>query len=179
MTDEAAGREGGDVPWLDPEQLRAWMCLVGMVEGLQGALDAQLKRDAGVNRFEYMVLVGLSDSPDRTMAMSKLALFATGSLSRLSHAVNRLAAQGWVERQATGTGRQIDIRLTDDGAARLEEIAPGHVREARRLVVDVLDRRQLVELGRSARAILGAVNPAFAAALDEVSEELAARAAQG
>ena len=178
MADEEHA-DDGQVPWLDAEQLRAWICLVGMVEGLQAALDAQLKRDAGVNRFEYMVLVGLSDSPDRTMAMSKLALFATGSLSRLSHAVNRLAAQGFVERRAGGTGRQIDVRLTDAGQARLEEIAPGHVREARRLVVDVLSRSELTELGRSARAILGAVNPAFAAAVDEVADEIAARSAPG
>lgn len=177
MADEAHAVEG-QVPWLDAEQLRAWIRLMGMIEGLQAALDAQLKRDAGVNRFEYMVLVGLSDSPGRTMAMSRLALFATGSLSRLSHAVNRLAAQGWVERRAGGTGRQIDVRLTDAGLARLEEIAPGHVREARRLVVDVLGRSELIGLGRSARAILGAVNPAFAAAVDEVTGEIDSRAAQ-
>lgn len=37
--------------------------------------------------------------------------------------------------------------------ARLEEISPSHVREARRLVVDVLTPEQLATLGEAARAI--------------------------
>lgn len=164
-----------EVPWLDLEQLWAWMHLVAMVEALPAALDAQLKRDAGINRFEYMILVGLSDSPDRTMAMSQLALAATGSLSRLSHAVSRLASKGWVERQAAGTGRQMDVRLTDTGLARLQEIAPGHVREARRLVVDVLGRDELAALGRAARTVLQAVSPEFVVALDETHQRMSAR----
>lgn len=171
MADEV---DTDEVPWLDHDQLHAWMYLVALVEALPAALDAQLKRDAGLNRFEYMILVGLSDSPDRTMAMSRLALAATGSLSRLSHAVSRLASKGWVERQAAA-GRQIDVRLTDTGFARLQEIAPGHVREARRLVVDVLGRDELVALGRSARAVLQTVSPEFAAGLEESHQRMAAR----
>lgn len=170
MADEV---HADDVPWLDHDELRAWMYLVALVEALPAALDAQLKRDAGLNRFEYMILVGLSDSPDRTMAMSQLALAATGSLSRLSHAVSRLESKGWVERRATGTGRQMDVRLTDTGFARLQEIAPGHVREARRLVVDTLPRQDLLALGRSAGAILRTVSPEFAAALEETHERMA------
>lgn len=164
-----------EVPWLDLDQLWAWMHLVAMVEALPAALDAQLKRDAGINRFEYMILVGLSDSPDRTMAMSQLALAATGSLSRLSHAVSRLASKGWVERQAAGTGRQMDVRLTDTGLARLQEIAPGHVREARRLVIDVLGPDELAALGCAARTVLQAVSPEFVVALDETHQRMSAR----
>ncbi len=170
MADEVHADE---VPWLDHEELHAWMHLVALVEALPAALDAQLKRDAGINRFEYMILVGLSESPDRTMAMSQLALAATGSLSRMSHAVSRLASKGWVERRAAGTGRQMDVRLTDTGFARLEEIAPGHVREARRLVVDVLGRDDLLALGRSARSVLQTVSPGFAEALEEAHQRVA------
>jgi len=170
MADEVHAAD--EVPWLDHEQLGAWMYLVAMVEALPAALDAQLKRDAGINRFEYMILVGLSDSPDHTMAMSQLALAATGSLSRLSHAVSRLESKGWVERRPAGTGRQMDVRLTATGLARLQEIAPGHVREARRLVVDVLERDELLALGRSARTVLQTVSPDFVVALEDAHRRM-------
>lgn len=156
-----------DVPWLTPDQLWTWMRLVALIEALPAAIDAQLKRDAGINRFEYMILVGLSDSPEKVMPMSRLALFATGSLSRLSHAVSRLEARGWVERRATGTGRHVDVHLTDAGQEAIVARAPGHVREARRLVADVLDADELAALGRACEKILDAISPEYTGILDE------------
>lgn len=156
MTTDQEGREPGqDVAWLTSEQLRHWRALVALLMTLPPALDAQLKRDAGVNVFEYHVLAGLSDAPDHTLGLSDLAVLAQGSLSRLSHAVTRLERAGWVERRSCADrgGRRTEARLTDAGFARLEEIAPGHVREVRRLVVDLLTPEQLAALGDTARAI--------------------------
>ena len=36
------------------------------------ALDAQLRRDAGISHFEYLVLALLSEAPGRTLRMSEL-----------------------------------------------------------------------------------------------------------
>lgn len=157
------------VPWLSDEQLRDWRALVGLIMTLPPALDAQLKRDAGVNVFEYHVLAGLSEAPQRTLVLSDLAVLAQGSLSRLSHAITRLERAGWVERRACpGQGRRVEARLTDAGMAKLEDIAPGHVREARRLVVDLLTPEQLIVLGEAARAITAAT----LAAAPEVCREI-------
>ncbi len=147
-----------DVPWLSPEQQRDWRALVALFMTLPPAMDAQLKRDAGLNAFEYHVLAALSDAPDRTLVLTDLALLAQGSLSRLSHAITRLERSGWVARRSCADrgGRRTEARLTDAGLARLEEIAPGHVREARRLVVDVLTSEQLAALGDAARVITAA-----------------------
>lgn len=157
-----------DVRWLAPEELRAWLSLMATVETLGAALDGQLRRDAGINHFEYMVIAGLSESPARTMPMSRLALMARGSLSRLSHALGRLEARGWVERDK-GAGRHVDVRLTDEGHAAVVAIAPGHVAEARRLVVDVLGTDDLVTLGALCRRVLEASNPDIARVIDEVA----------
>lgn len=147
----------GDVPWLSPDQQRDWRALVALMTALPAALDAQLKQDAGVNSFEYHVLASLSAAPDRTVVLSDLAAVAQGSLSRLSHAITRLERAGWVERRAcSAVGRRVEARLTDAGWAKLEAVAPGHVREARRLVVDVLTPDQLAALGEAARAITAA-----------------------
>jgi DNA-binding MarR family transcriptional regulator len=129
-----------------------------MLMTLPPALDAQLKRDAGVNAFEYNVLAALSEAPHRTLVLSSLAASSQGSLSRLSHAITRLERAGWVERRSCADrgGRRMEARLTDAGFAKLEDIAPGHVREVRRLVVDLLTPEQLAALGDTARKITAA-----------------------
>ena len=157
------------VPWLDDDEQQDWAALVRLVMTLPAALDAQLKRDAGVNSFEYHLLARLSMTPGRALVLSELAEQAQGSLSRLSHAITRLERAGWVERRACNDrGRRIEARLTDAGMAKLEAIAPGHVREARRLVVDVLTREQLAALGEAARVITDVVT----AGAPESCEEL-------
>jgi len=162
-----------DAPWLSADQLRSWLALTALLETLPAAVDAQLKRDAGINRYEYLVMARLSEEPERTLPMRDLALVAAGSLSRLSHAVDRLERQGWVERRPrTCTPRHTEVVLTDAGLATIVRIAPGHVREARRLVIDNLTDEQTAQLGLIARAILAATAPDVAALLDEGSRRL-------
>ncbi|KQW49307.1 hypothetical protein ASC77_11535 [Nocardioides sp. Root1257] len=149
-----------DEPWLDAEQQRQWRSLVAMLMTLPAALDAQLKRDTGLNMFEYHVLAALSEEPTGALPMSELAVMSRGSRSRLSHAVSRLEGAGWVERRScAGAGLRTAAHLTETGRRKLEESAPGHVREARRLVVDQLSPAQLEALGTTARAILRLTAP--------------------
>ncbi len=138
-----------------------------MLEVLPAALDAQLKRSAGINLFEYNILAGLSDSPTRAIGMSRLSLLTSGSLSRVSHAIERLERRGWVSRMPAGTGRAVDVTLTDAGAEALARMAPGHVEEVRRLVVEPLGQKRFGQLGRRARAVLDAVDPQCGPVLDE------------
>lgn len=171
VPDPSAPSSANDAPWLDAEQLPDWVALVALLATLPAALDTQLKRDSGLNTFEYHVLARLSQSPMRALPMSELATQAQGSPSRLSHAVSRLEQAGWVERrECTEAGRRTAAHLTAAGQRKLEEAAPGHVREVRRLVVDVLTPEQLTALGGAARAIVAAADPAVAERLaDEVA----------
>src|SRR3954447_960384 len=132
------------------------------------AIDAQLKRDSGLNFFEYSILVALARPDAHTMRLSSLALASGGSLSRLSHAISRMEKQGWVTRKVTVTEtRCTEAVLTDEGMALLESAAPGHVREVRRLVVDVLSGEQFGQLGEACRAIVAAASPETAAILTD------------
>jgi DNA-binding MarR family transcriptional regulator len=161
-----------DVPWLDDEQLRDWKALVGLLMTLPPALDAQLKRDTGLNMFEYHVLAALSEAPNGALPMSELAVMSRGSRSRLSHAVSRLESAGWVDRRSCAeAGLRTAAHLTDAGRRKLEESAPGHAREARRLVVDLLTPEQLSSLGSSARAIVQLTAPELA---DRMADDHAA-----
>jgi len=156
----SASSDDDEAPWLSPDQLRDWVALVELLSTLPPAIDAQLKRDAGMNSFEYHILAVLAEAPDRTLILSDLAALSQGSLSRLSHAITRLERSGWVERRSCTVrgGRRAEAWLTDAGLAKLEETAPGHVREVRRLVVDVLTPRQFAALADAARTINAALS---------------------
>ena len=161
-----------DIPWLDPHQLRDWKWLMALLMTLPSTLDGQLKRDAGLNTFEYLILAGLSEAPGRALPLSSLAAFAQGSLSRLSHAVSRLEEQGWVERRACQeAGRRSEAVMTEAGWLKIQQTAPGHVREVRRLVVDTLTADQLRILGESAHQVLLAIDPRLAEGLTDETRE--------
>lgn len=153
-----------DVPWLSTDELRSWIAFSAMIESLQAAVDAQLKRDAGLNAFEYQVMAGLSDAAGGAIRMSDLAAFASGSPSRLSHAVARLEKQGYVERRpAADDPRSVEAVLTDAGRRKMRVSAPAHVREVRRLLVDVLTPAQMQQLGRISLKVLDVTAPHTAA----------------
>jgi DNA-binding MarR family transcriptional regulator len=163
VTDDS---EAQGVRWLSHEQQYDWRSLIALVMMLPVSLDAQLKTDAGINLFEYHILVELAAAPERTRVMTELAAHTRGSLSRLSHAVSRLETAGWVERRSCGgAGRRTEARLTAAGWQKLEQTAPAHVREARRLVVDALTAEQFEDLGAAARLIVAEADPAVAETL--------------
>jgi DNA-binding MarR family transcriptional regulator len=146
--------------WLSEDERAAWIRLVSVFIKLPAALDAQLQRDAGISHFEYMVLSRLSEAPGHTLRMSDLAVLANGSLSRLSHVVTRLERRGWVRREpCPGDGRFTNAVLTEDGWAKVEATAPGHVTAVRELVIDALDPEQIEQLRDISLAIMGRVMP--------------------
>ena len=88
----------GEPPWLDEDEMRAWLALNGVILLLPGALDSQMQRDNGITMFEYLVMAMLSEAPGRTLQLKRLAGVVNGSLSRLSHVVTRLEKRDWVRR---------------------------------------------------------------------------------
>ncbi len=152
--------EAGETRWLDDEERQAWISLIAVAMQLGPALDAQMRRDAGISHFEYTVMSALSESPERTLRMSDLAALADGSLSRLSQVVTRLENKGWIERTPDPTdGRYTLATLTDAGMTKVVEAAPGHVREVRRVAIDPLTRTQLRQLTGIGQRLLGALDP--------------------
>ena len=147
-------------PWLDAGERQAWLALASLVIRLPQALDRQLRRDAGISHFEYMVLVVLSETPDRTQRMSTLAAVSGGSLPRLSQVVRRFEDQGWVRRHPDpDDGRYTLATLTDEGFEAIAAAAPGHVETVRRLVFDPLDADRVDALRDIGQRILTAIDP--------------------
>ncbi|MFJ4655873.1 MarR family winged helix-turn-helix transcriptional regulator [Nocardia sp. NPDC088792] len=146
--------------WLDAEERQAWTALARTLVRLPAALDAQLRRDAGISHFEYQVLSLLSEAPDRTLRMSALATLAEGSLPRLSQVAARLERLDYLRRTPDPTdGRYTLASLTDQGWAKVTEAAPGHVREVRRLVFTPLTETQSRQLSEIGQRIMHAIDP--------------------
>ena len=146
--------------WLDAEESQAWRALASTLVRLPAALDAQLRRDAGISHFEYQVLALLSEAPGRTLRMSELAMWAGSSLPRLSQVVARLEQRGWMRRTPDpADGRYTLATLTGQGEAKVIQAAPGHVQEVRRLVFDPLTKTQSRQLREISRRIIRAIDP--------------------
>lgn len=146
--------------WLSRAELAAWVRLVALLELVPNVLDSQLRRDAGLTRFEYYVLAMLSEAPERTLRMTALAARTNATLPRLSHVVRRLEERGLVERfPCPEDGRATNARLTDDGWGTVQQAAPGHVGNVRRHVIDALTPEQITQLTGIADAVLARLDP--------------------
>ncbi len=146
--------------WLNPEQLRSWIALVGVVERLPGVLDSQLQRDAQLTHFEYYVLAMLSEAPERTLRMTALATITNSTLPRLSHVVSRLEKRGYVERTPCPEDRRAtNAHLTPAGWEKVVATAPGHVGTVRENVVDLLSDEEFAQLGAAMSKLLDKLDP--------------------
>lgn len=126
-------------PWLTAEEQATWRAFNTVSRLIEGALDRQLIRDSGMSHAHYAALVALSESERGVARMGDLADFLQYSPSRMSHTIQRMERDGWVERRRCPTdGRGQEAVLTEEGRVALERAAPGHVREVRRLVIDQL-----------------------------------------
>ncbi|MEU8268607.1 MarR family transcriptional regulator [Sphaerisporangium sp. NPDC049002] len=145
--------------WLDEDEQRTWRTFLWASRLLHDSLDRQLQRDAAMPHTYYMILAMLSEAPERSMTMTELAQLVRSSASRLSHAVAKLEAQGWVRRRKRpGDGRTTLATLTAEGFAALAEAAPGHVEEVRRVLFDRLTAEQVRQLHDIFGAVLTNLN---------------------
>ena len=107
--------------WLSDDEQRVWREFNAATRMLSAHLEGQLQHDSGMPHTYYEVLVALSEAPGRRLRMSELADARQASRSRLSHAVARLEANGWVQREACPTDKRgAWAVLTDAGFAALD-----------------------------------------------------------
>lgn len=149
---------GARARWLDDREQRAWRGLLAMHAQLTLELGRQLQRDTDLSIAEYGVLVHLSEAPDRELRAFELGDALQWEKSRLSHQLTRMERRGLVERRACPTdARGAHIAITPAGQQAIEQAAPAHVAEIRRLFIDVLRDEQLDQLVAITDAVLAAL----------------------
>jgi DNA-binding MarR family transcriptional regulator len=126
-----------DTPWLDETEMRAWRGFVEVGGRVIQGLDSSLKESSGMTFDDYEVLVHLSEAPERRLRMTELSQRLLHSQSRLTQRVDRLVKRGWVSREKCDEDRRGTFAvLTAEGFAAIEDAAPHHVADVRRLLLD-------------------------------------------
>lgn len=144
-----------DTRWLNADEQETWRAFLQMSRQLLDRLDRELQADAGIPHAYYEILVVLSESPSRSRRMTDLAGMLFSSPSRLSHAVDRLEALGWVERSACPTDRRGTLaHLTAIGFEALSSAAHGHVEGVRTHLFDQLDSDEISQLATISEQVL-------------------------
>jgi DNA-binding MarR family transcriptional regulator len=136
-----------DVPWLEPDEMRAWTGYRRMRGLLDQQIARDLARDSGLSDADYHVLSTLSETREVDWRLKALADRLLWSPSRLSHQLSRMQKRGLVERPPAGDDPLgARISLTAKGLDTIVAAAPGHVRSVRLHFIDVLTDEQLAAL---------------------------------
>lgn len=132
----------GDVKWLDDTEQRAWQGLIALNLLALPEMERTF-REYGLVHVEYGLLHELSQRPEG-LRHCDLAVGMKVSQSRLSHRMNKLRERGLVEVLPSAHDGRVSLAfITDKGRRLLEEIAPRHVADVRRLVFDRLSPSQV------------------------------------
>jgi len=150
MTDSGAG---GSLTPRDP-RLDAWRAFLGAHARLFRRLDDELRLEHDLSLPEYDALLRLAEAPGRRLRMSRLAGLVLLSKSGVTRLIDRLEADGSVERlQCAHDARGAEAVLTDDGLQRLRRASSTHLRGIERYFVDVLDSAELATVERTMNAV--------------------------
>ena len=130
--------------WLDAREDRAWRAFMHAHHRLGVRLNQLLLQNSGLTKADYELLAVLSgDAAGRLPARDVCALLQWEK-SRLSHQVRHLQEQGLVTREPNPADRRSSmICLLPAGRRAIEDAAPQHVNDVRRLFVDLLSPAEL------------------------------------
>ncbi|MFV0407281.1 MAG: MarR family winged helix-turn-helix transcriptional regulator [Propioniciclava sp.] len=145
-------------PWLSKDQQQVWRTFLDGFARIKQELDDEL-RPFGLDLSVYEILLRLSESAERSMRMSDLAIAARQSRSRLTHSITRMEDKGLVRRLPCPDDRRgVIAQLTEEGNALLQEATPTHVERVRTVLVDAVEPNDLEALGRAMDAVVKVTN---------------------
>jgi len=147
---------------VDESSLGAWRAFIQTQARLLHRLDEELQAAHGLSLAEYDALLQLVNAPERRLRMSALADRVLLSRSGITRLVDRLVADGMVERSACPTDARGSIAtITAQGLNRLRAASRTHLDGVRRYFLDVVspDEQATMEraLGRVGDGLTGAV----------------------
>ena len=142
------------------EEWDVWRAFGRMRVQLDRALADRLEANAGISSSDYVVLLVLSEAPERRMRAARMADVMGWEKSRLSHQLTRMEQRGLVQR----TDCDDDLRgkwvvLTNDGRRAVLKAMRDHNRAIREYFFDVVSDDEQAVLRRLSDRVLGAIDP--------------------
>lgn len=139
----------------DP-RLPAWRAFLRAHARVIRELERELHDEQDLALTDYDVLVQLSAAEERRLRMSELADVLLLSRSGVTRLVDRLVADGLVERVTCESDRRGQwASLTPAGYERLRRATPTHLRGIARHFLDRLSTEELAALGSSLDRVAG------------------------
>lgn len=141
--------------WLNPREDRAWRAYMHAHDQLQNRLRRRLLQDSGLSEADYKILAVLSEHPAGRMPARELCGVLDWEKSRVSHQVRRMEEQGLIARGPNPyDARSAMIVLLPAGRRAIEDAAPSHVANVRRLFIDSLSPAELDTLAALSERVL-------------------------
>jgi DNA-binding MarR family transcriptional regulator len=138
----------------DP-RLETWRAFLVAHAQVRRQLERELQAEQGMGLGEYEVLLLLMQADGRRLRMSELAEKLVLSRSGVTRLVDRLAADGLVERGSCDTDRRgAWAILTDAGHGRLRDASPTHLRGVGEHFLDRIPADELEGLHRTLDRVL-------------------------
>jgi DNA-binding MarR family transcriptional regulator len=151
VTTSPAGRT---ITARDP-RLAAWRDFLVVHARLQRILDQELRAEHDVSLAEYDALLVLAEAPDHRLRMHQLADQVLLSRSGVTRLIDRLVADGSVERSHCSTdARGAEAVLTRAGLSRLRDASGTHLRGIAQHFFDPLSDEELESLGEVTSSLL-------------------------
>ncbi len=168
----AVGSGEADERRLRPAELRAWRAFLQAHAVVLRRLEAELGAQAGLSLGHYDVLVQLASAEDHRLRMHELADRLLLSRSGMTRVVDRLEAEGLVQRvTCPSDARGAFAVLTPAGLERLRGATPAHLEGVRRHFAEALAPQELEALTALLERLVAHCTDGSAAA--EPEEELA------
>jgi len=143
---------------LSEGELRVWRTYLQAHALLLRWLEADLVGQTGISLAHYDVLVQLALADDHRLRMHELADRVLLSRSGITRVVDRLEADGLVERKACPSdARGAFAVLSDAGLTQLRQATPVHLAGVHRHFVEPLDDAQLQLLGELLERVVAAL----------------------
>jgi DNA-binding MarR family transcriptional regulator len=133
--------------WLSTTEEQAWRGLLRAFEQLVTRTGRPLQSHFGLSAADYTVLAELTRTPEGRLRVLELAKVLGWEKSRVSHHMARMSKRGLVEREVCAYDRRgVYVSVTPLGREAIEEAAPRHVEDVRRLFLDHLTDGQIALL---------------------------------
>jgi DNA-binding MarR family transcriptional regulator len=140
---------------LSARELSVWRTFLRAHASITRRLEHDLAAGHMLPLPSYDVLLQLAESPQRRLRMTELADRVLLSRSGLTRLVDRLAADGLVDREpCPDDARGTFTVITEAGLDRMREAAPTHLRGIEEHVTSKLSPAELDTLGRLLRKLL-------------------------
>ena len=142
---------------ISDQKLAAWRTFLAAYGTTMRALEHEMLEDQGISLTWYEILARLDAAPEGLMQMKDLAECILLSRSGLTRLIDRMAAEGLVDRLPCPEDRRgTYAAITDEGRNSLRRAMPSHIRSIDEHFLRYLDVFDVQALQRVLKKVLDA-----------------------